>query len=132
MTPNERALLLAVAKFCRSDMPETYDAVLVAIAAVEAEAAFAADDEAELAEVAEKARACEEAVGKECGTCRYDTRDACIAGDGECLPPTLGLWQPKPSVCPTCNGLGFTSLGNGMYPDCPDCNGTGKKESYHG
>jgi len=39
--------------------------------------------------------------------------------------------QPKSDVCPTCEGHGDISMGNGMCPDCSDCGGTGKKEKTH-
>lgn len=158
MTETERALLLAVAKHVHRHVKaglQQRENLHVAVAAVEAEASFAAEDEDELAEVAAKARAIENIpqpeyfqalldgaqavrsalegdVVKECATCLHGTHDDCLAGDGVCLLPTLGLWQPKPPVCPTCGDYGFISAGNGTYPDCPDCNGTGKKEADHG
>jgi hypothetical protein len=61
---------------------------------------------------------------KSCKTCRFTT-SSCgystyVYGCG---------WQPKSDVCPTCEGTGDISMGNGMYPDCTDCEGTGKKET---
>ena len=102
------------------------------LAAVEAEAAFAADDEAELAEVAEKARAMENIpppeyfqalldgaqavraaldgdVFKKCANCVHHNpcRDALWAGSMDPMGCHLFLpWQPKSSVCPTCGGSG--------------------------
>ena len=88
MTPAERALLLAVAKEIRGEFygPESKSQDL--ISAVEAEAAFAADDEAELAEVAAKAMALYEVPPTVCPTC-----------DG-------GRIYLKRTQCPDCNGAG--------------------------
>jgi hypothetical protein len=44
-------------------------------------------------------------------------------------PEVLGQIPLKSDVCPTCDGNGDISMGNGMYPDCHDCGGTGKKET---
>lgn len=67
---------------------------------------------------------------KKCITCSsyQEMYDKCLyPRDGECLP-THQYWQPNSDVCPTCEGNGDISMGNGMYPDCCDCGGTGKKE----
>jgi hypothetical protein len=53
--------------------------------------------------------------------------EAAVYGDD--VRPDCGTGkQPKSDMCPSCEGNGTISMGNGMYLDCYDCGGTGRKK----
>ncbi len=115
MTPAERALLLAVAKYTsyighRGSAPLAAEALDNLIEAVEAEAAPEAPAE-----------------DKSCDTCAIEDALCIWEIEGICDQPDKRKWTPKPNeadVCPTCEG-GRIYL---KRTQCPDCGGTGKKD----
>lgn len=124
MTPAERALLLAVAKYMVGYVGNHVSAYGTRaldelIAAVEVE-----DVSRDVGLPGNDARSCE--------TCGRDTahEDPCLwASQAICVQPDKRKWQPKPSEaseCQTCSGKGMT-IWNNTADECPDCGGTGRK-----